>query len=164
VKPPPKLDIGVVAALGVAVGGITAALGALLNSFFGLGMWMPIGMIGLLLAISGPSMAVAWLKLRQRNIGPLLDANGWAINARAKLNVPLGEAMTRLATLPAGATRDFADPFAEKRRPWGLYVFLLALVAAAVAWYLGKLDHYLPARVQSVEVLGDAAPAADQAK
>ncbi len=164
VKPPTKLDIGVVAALGVAVGGITAALGALLNSFFGLGMWMPIGMVGLLLAISGPSMAVAWLKLRQRNIGPLLDANGWAINARAKLNVPLGEAMTRLATLPAGATRDFTDPFAEKRRPWGLYFFLLALIAAGVAWYFGKLDHYLPTRVQSVEVLGDAAPAADQAK
>jgi len=35
-----KIDIGVVAALGVAVGGITAALGVLLQAFFGLGVWM----------------------------------------------------------------------------------------------------------------------------
>jgi hypothetical protein len=158
-KPPPKLDIGVVAALGVAVGGITAALGALLNSFFGLGFWMPIGVLGLLLAISGPSMAVAWLKLRQRNIGPLLDANGWAINARAKLNVPLGESLTRVATLPKGAARDFTDPFAEKRRPWGLYITLLALLALALTWFFGKLDRHLPTAVQSTHVLGDIAPA-----
>ena len=37
----PKIDIGTVAALGVAVGGITAALGMLLQAFFGLGLWMP---------------------------------------------------------------------------------------------------------------------------
>jgi hypothetical protein len=159
VKPPPKLDIGVVAALGVAVGGITAALGALLNSFFGLGLWMPLGVLGLLLAISGPSMAVAWLKLRQRNIGPLLDANGWAINARAKLNVPLGEAMTRLAVLPSGASRDFSDPFAEKRRPWGFYLFLLTLIALGALWYFGRLDRYLPDSVHSTRILADAAPA-----
>ncbi|HEX6242461.1 MAG TPA: hypothetical protein VFZ61_16225 [Polyangiales bacterium] len=158
-KPPPKLDIGVVAALGVAVGGITAALGALLNSFFGLGVWMPIGVVGLLLAISGPSMAVAWLKLRQRNIGPLLDANGWAVNARAKLNVPLGESMTRVATLPKGAARDFTDPFAEKTRPWGVYVTILLILAIAIAWFFGKFDRYLPNAVQSTHVLGDIAPA-----
>jgi hypothetical protein len=161
-KPPPKLDIGVVAALGVAVGGITAALGALLNSFFGLGVWMPIGMLGLLLAISGPSMAVAWLKLRQRNIGPLLDANGWAVNARAKLNVPLGESMTRVAELPKGAARDFTDPFAEKTRPWGLYIFLIALLTLGGCWFFGKLDRFLPVRVQSTELLGDIAPAKDK--
>jgi hypothetical protein len=74
---PKKLDIGVVAALGVAVGGITAALGALLQAFFGLGLFMPIGLLGALLLISGPSMLIAGLKLRQRNIGPLLDASGW---------------------------------------------------------------------------------------
>src|SRR5690606_23861548 len=68
---PKKLDVGVVAALGVAVGGITAALGALLQAFFGLGIWMPLGVIALMLVISGPSMLIAWLKLRQRNVGPI---------------------------------------------------------------------------------------------
>ena len=66
------MDIGTVAAIGVAVGGIGAFLSGILATFFGLGWWMPVGFVGLLLLISGPSMLVAWLKLRQRNIGPLL--------------------------------------------------------------------------------------------
>ncbi len=159
VKPPTKLDIGVVAAFGVAVGGLTAALGAIMQAFFGLGLWMPLGVLGVMLVISGPSMAVAWLKLRQRNIAPLLDANGWAINSHAKLNVAFGAALTQVPRLPEGATRDLTDPFEEKRRPWLFYVFMLIVIAGAVAWYLGKLDVYLPVKARSVEVLGAAAPA-----
>jgi hypothetical protein len=165
-KPPPepkKLDIGVVAALGVAVGGITAAMGALLQSFFGLGLWMPLGVLGLLLLISGPSMLIAWLKLRQRNIGPLLDANGWAVNANAMVNVPFGASLTKTAKLPEGSKLDTQDPYAEERRPWKLYLVLVVLLSLGLAWYLGKLDHFLPNAARSVEVLGSAAPAATPA-
>ena len=161
--PPRGMDIGTVAALGVAVGGITAALSALLGAFFGLGMWIPLGFVGLMLAISGPSMAVAWLKLRKRNLGPLLDANGWAVNAQAIVNVPLGGSLTKEATLPPSSTLDLSDPFAEKSRPWGFYVFLVLLLALTGAWYLGKLDHYLPPPAQSTTVLGANAPAASAA-
>ncbi|MCX7887484.1 MAG: hypothetical protein N3B01_09570, partial [Verrucomicrobiae bacterium] len=110
-QPPKKIDVGTVAAIGVAVGGITAALGALLQTFFGLGMWMPLGIVGLVLLISGPSMIMAALKLRQRNLAPLLDANGWAVNAKAKINIPFGSSLTRIAALPPGAHRDLTDPF-----------------------------------------------------
>ncbi|MDP3156626.1 MAG: hypothetical protein Q8N23_28400 [Archangium sp.] len=162
VKEPQKLDIGVVAALGVAVGGITAAMGALLQSFFGLGLWMPLGVVGLLGLISGPSMLIAWLKLRQRNIGPLLDANGWAVNAHAMLNIPFGASLTKTAALPAGSKLDTRDPYAEARKPWRLYITFVILLAVTVAWYLGKLDHLLPAPARSVAVLGPDAPAAIQ--
>jgi len=128
---PKKMDVGVVAAIGVAVGGLTAALGALLQTFFGLGIWMPLGIVGLVLVISGPSMMIAWLKLRQRSIGPLLDANGWALNATARINVPFGASLTRLAILPPGAHVDLADPFADKKRPWWLYVVLVLVLIAA---------------------------------
>lgn len=151
--PKKPLDIGIVAAIGVAVGGITAALGALLQAFFGLGIWMPLGVIGLFLAISGPSMAVAWLKLRKRNLGPILDANGWAVNAMAKVNVPLGRSLTKVAVLPKGSTRDLADPFAEKRRPWAVYATVLILIGVGLAWYTGKVDRYLPGKVRSATVL-----------
>jgi hypothetical protein len=153
-------DVGTVAALGVAVGGITAALGALLQAFFGLGLWMPLGVVGVILLISGPSMAVAWLKLRQRNLGPLLDANGWAVNAQAKINVPLGESLTSVAALPPGSQRDPTDPFAERTRPWGLYVGVIAILALAIGWFVGRLDPYLPGPAKSTEVLGSFAPAA----
>ncbi len=159
-KPPEKkFDVGVVAALGVAVGGITAALGALLQAFFGLGWLMPLGVVGLMLLISGPSMLIAWLKLRQRNIGPLLDANGWAVNANARLNVPFGGSLTRTAVLPAGSRLDTVDPFAEKRRPWGLYAFVAVVLLAAALWVFGKLDQFLPPAARSTAVLGNAAPA-----
>lgn len=158
-KPPEKkFDVGVVAALGVAVGGITAAIGALLQAFFGLGFWMPLGLVGLLLLISGPSMLIAWLKLRQRNIGPLLDANGWAVNANARLNVPFGASLTRTASLPAGSRLDTVDAFAEERKPWGLYITLAVILALAGLWYFGKLD-FLPQAVRSTTVLGANAPA-----
>lgn len=161
---PKPFDIGVVAALGVAVGGITAALGALLEAFFGLGIWMPLGVLGLILLISGPSMAIAWLKLRQRNLGPLLDANGWAVNAQAKINVPLGESLTREAKLPEGAARDLDDPYAESTPPWRLYLFLAFVLSMGLAWYLGKLDAMLPNSARSTSVLGENAPAAIEAR
>jgi hypothetical protein len=154
-----KIDVGTVAALGVAVGGITAALGAMMAALFGLGLWMPLGLLGLMLAISGPAMAIAWLKLRKRNLGPLLDANGWAVNAQAKLNVPFGTSLTKVAVIPSGSTRSMRDPFAEKARPWGLYLFIAATLLVATGWYLGKLDRLLPKAARSTTVLGANAPA-----
>jgi hypothetical protein len=159
-KPEPKkIDVGTVAAIGVAVGGIATFLSSILAMFFGLGVWMPIGLLGLLLAISGPSMLIAWLKLRQRNVGPILDANGWSVNALAKINVPFGSALTKVAALPRGARRQLRDPFAQKRSPWGLYLALLVLAGLAVLWWLGHLDPYLPGKFKSDAVLGREVPA-----
>jgi len=150
---PKKIDVGTVAAIGVAVGGIGAMVAGILSAFFGLGVWMPIGVVALILLISGPSMLLALLKLRRRNLGPLLDANGWAINGRARINVPFGGALTRLAAVPRGSIRSFDDPFAERRRPWRLYVTLAILVILGISWYVGKLDPYLPKAVRSATAL-----------
>jgi hypothetical protein len=147
------IDVGTVAAIGVAVGGIATFFSSVLATFFGLGMWMPLGVLAMLLAISGPSMLIAWLKLRQRNIGPILDANGWAVNALARINVPFGGAMTALATLPKGASRSLRDPFAEKKSPWKAYAFVLVVLGLGVVWFLGHTDAYLPDNVRASTVL-----------
>ena len=157
---PKKMDVGAVAALGVAVAGLTTFLTTLLGYLLGMGWWIPLGVLGMLLAISGPSILIAWLKLRQRNLAPLLDASGWAINGRAKINVPFGGALTTSATLPEGAKLSLKDPFAPKPSRLPIYLFLLALLCTGVSWYLGKLDAYLPAAAKSTAVLGDQAPAA----
>ena len=149
-----KIDIGTVAAIGVAIGGIGAMVAAIFGAFFGLGAWMPLGFIAAMLMISGPAMLLAYLKLRQRNLGPLLDASGWAVNGRARVNVPFGGALTALPRLPAGAHRSLKDPYAEKKKPWRLVITVLLLVAVALAWYMGRLDRYLPKRVKRAEVLG----------
>jgi hypothetical protein len=149
---PKKIDVGTVAAIGVAVGGIATFFSSVIATVLGLGMWMPLGVVLLALAISGPSMLIAWLKLRQRNIGPLLDASGWAVNAFARVNLPFGGALTSLAALPRGASRALRDPFAEKRRSWGLYFVVVVLVAMAGAWLLGKFDEYLPSAAKASTV------------
>jgi hypothetical protein len=158
-----KIDVGTVAAIGVAIGGIGAMLAGILGAFFGLGAWMPLGLVAVLLLVSGPSMLLAFLKLRQRNLGPLLDANGWAINGRARINVPFGGALTDVATLPKGAERSLKDPYAEKSRPWRAYFTLLLIFLVALAWYLGKLDHYLPEPARASHVLGTKSPAGSAA-
>jgi hypothetical protein len=156
---PKKIDVGTVAAIGVAVAGMATFLSSILATFLGLGMWMPVGALGLLLAISGPSMLIAWLKLRQRNVGPILDANGWSVNALAKINIPFGSALTKVAALPRGARRQLRDPFAQKRSPWRLYLTLLVLAALVVLWWLGHLDRYLPGKFRSDAVFGREVPA-----
>lgn len=144
-EPRPKMDVGVVAALGVAVGGITAALGALLQAFFGLGSWMPLGLVALILLISGPSIVIAWLKLRQRNLGPLLDANGWAVNAKAKINLPFGRSLTSAARLPKGAGRDMTDLFGESNRGRNVAVAMVIILPILWGtWYFGAIEWLLP--------------------
>lgn len=128
---------GIFAALGLAVGAIGTSLAALMAGLFALAWWqIPLVIAALLLLISGPSMLMAFLTLRRRNLGPLLDANGWAVNTRAKINVPFGAALTGLARLPVGAKRSLTDPFAEKKRPWpGLLLLLLVACSALVFWW-----------------------------
>ncbi len=136
---PKKFDVGVVAALGVALGALGTLLGGFISGFLGLGMWMPLGVLGITLAISGPSMLIAWLKLRQRNLGPILEGNGWAINGRVKINIPFGTKLTARAHLPAGAKRDLTDPYEDKaaarrRKLVTAFLVVLALAAGYVRW------------------------------
>jgi hypothetical protein len=117
-------------------------------------------LIGLILLISGPSMILAYMKLRKRNLGPILDANGWAVNSKAKINVPFGKSLTQVAVLPPNAERDLTDPFAEKRSAWPKIIVILAVLGIiAACWYYGKLDGMLPGSVTSVNILGTNAPA-----
>ena len=136
--------VGIFAAIGLALGAIGTALASLVAGFLGLVWWkMPLALLGLIMIISGPSMAIAWLKLRKRNLAPLLDANGWAINAKATVNIPFGNMLTHIANLPKNAKHDFVDPFAKKdHKLW--YVFLILGIVLGVSlvllWRLGKLN------------------------
>lgn len=152
---PRKIDVGTVAALGVALGSIGALITTLLGVFLGMGAWMPIGILVVFLLISGPSMLLAYLKLRKRNLGPILDAEGWAINGRLKINVPFGGTLTHLAILPPGSERQLQDPFGEKKRPWGLYLLILIIVAAGILWIFGVADPILPRSIRFGTLFGN---------
>ena len=141
---PKKMDLGTIALLGTAISGVSGMIGMFLGTLLGLGIWLPLGILGIVLLISGPSMLLAYMKLRQRNLAPILDANGWAINTKAKMNVPFGAALTHIAKLPANAERSLEDPFAEKPSRWKAYAVLILVVVLTYCWSLGELDRYLP--------------------
>ena len=130
---------GIFAALGMAVGMIGTALASLAKGIFALKWWQVIlAFVGVMLAISGPAMVMAWLKLRRRNIAPLLNANGWAINASSKISILFGETLTDVAKYPKLKLK---DPYARKGlAPWKEWVISLsALVVVAAGLWLGNL-------------------------
>jgi hypothetical protein len=146
--PPKKLDIGVVAALGVAVGAIGGALATVSAKLADLHWWqVPLVLLAVMLAISLPAVIIAWLKLRQRTLGPLLDANGWAINGRVKINIPFGTRLTHTAELPPGARRALEDPYEDKaaqrrRRLFGVLAVVLVLAAGYIRWDRHSRGYY----------------------
>ena len=175
-KPPEtkKIDVGTVAALGVAVGAIGGFLTAAMTGIVNLAA-MPFWIIclvvlGVVLLISTPSMAVAWLKLRQRNLAPILDANGWAVNGRVKLSVRFGKTLTSVAKLPAGARRGGSDPNEDRPSPWPkllLFIVILGFVYSVLnefglihEWTNGALGRDLAAE----KAEKDAQAAEDAAK
>ena len=135
----PPFDIakfaGIFAAIGMAVGMIGTALVSLAKGLWALSWWqLVLVFLGILLLISGPAMVLAWLKLRRRNIAPLLNANGWAVNAASKISIPFGETLTDMAKYPKMRLK---DPYAKKGMPaWAkVLITLLVLAAVGAVWY-----------------------------
>ena len=157
---------GIFAAIGMAVGMIGTALASIFKGFIDLSPWQMVAVfVGILLLISGPAMVMAWMKLRRRNIAPLLNANGWAINAAAKISIPFGETLTEIAKFPKLKLK---DPYAKKGLPaWLSWLLSLLTVAVVVAGlWLGNVfarfgyDSPLFEK-ESVEVVEEAAVAED---
>jgi hypothetical protein len=131
-----------VAAVGIALGFLSTAVATVMGFIAGLPLWKTLlGLLGVLLLVSGPSMAIAYFRLRQRDLAPLLNASGWAINRTILLSLKLGRKLTAIPVLPKGAKRDLRDPYADSKARLRLVVVLLVLAAAAAAlWYFGFLD------------------------
>lgn len=134
----PPFDVGkfagIFAAIGLAIGAIGGILATVVGGILSLELWqIPLALIGLMSTISLPSMVLAWFKLKRRNLGPILDACGWAINAHVMINIPFGTSLTALPILPSGAQRSLVDPYAEEKSVW-LYVIGGGVLIAASGW------------------------------
>ena len=137
---------GIFAAIGMAIGALGTFLTSLLSEVGAIadkGWWaIPTLIICILLAISGPSMILAWMKLRKRNLAPLLNANGWAINADAIISVLFGNTLTEQAQFPLVKLQ---DPHAKIKKlskggKWSIAIAAMLLgvaIAVLVLWYLG---------------------------
>ena len=105
------------------------------------------------------------MKIRRRNIAPLLNANGWAINASSKISILFGETLTDIAKFPK---LQLKDPYAKKGlatwKKWTISIACLAVVVAALwltnllSW--AKLPSPLPCfNKEKVEVTEETTPA-----
>ncbi|MBO7049877.1 MAG: hypothetical protein J6W42_04605 [Bacteroidaceae bacterium] len=122
---------GIFAAIGLAVSGLAAALAKMSDSVSDWAWWKwLILVVVIMLVISGPSMILAWLKIRKRNLSPLLNANGWAINASVKVNMTFGATLTEVGKSPLKAE---PDPFADKT-PWWKKLIYWLLGIGLVFW------------------------------
>lgn len=140
----PPFDIakvaGIFAAIGVAVGMIGTALSGLLKGLLALKWWqLIIVFVSIMLVISGPAMIMAWLKLRRRNIAPLLNANGWAVNAASKISIPFGETLTDQAKFPKIKMK---DPYAKKGLATWQKILITVICLAVVAATLWALRYF----------------------
>ena len=130
---------GIFAAFGIALGSLGTALTNIFSGVLNMPIYKTVlAIIAILLVISGPAMVMAWLKLRRRNIAPLLNANGWAVNASSKISIPFGETLTDIARYPKLKIK---DPYAKSGMPsWKKWVISIVAIAAVVAGlWLGNL-------------------------
>ena len=157
---------GIFAAVGVAIGALGAGLGLIVSGLKGLVWWKYFVIIAaIMLVISGPACFIAWRKLRKRDLGPVLNANGWAINSKVLVNILFGRTLTSTAQYPLVKTY---DPFAAKVPVWKKvlrWVIFVAIVAAITLGIAGKKGckwspfyKEVPAEepVEAVEVAADA--------
>ncbi|HPG30058.1 MAG TPA: phage holin family protein [bacterium] len=125
--------VGIFAAIGLALGAIGTAVASIVTGLLALKWWQaPLAVGGVMLLISGPAMIIAYFKLKERNLAPILDSNGWAINSRVKINIPFGTSLTKTAKLPVNSERIMSDPFEIKKSKWHYYLLIIWIIAVVI--------------------------------
>ena len=152
---------GIFAAIGMALGMIGTALVEVARGMEGFAWWQYLLiLVCILLVISGPSMIMAWMKLRRRNLAPVLNANGWAVNADTIISVPFGVTLTEQVQFPL---IKLTDPFAKKGMPtwkkaliWLAIIIVVCAAAAACLYNFGLWPFEQVADPQSAEMVEEA--------
>ena len=125
---------GIFAAIGMALGFLLDALVAIVKGAASLKIWqLLLVIVAILLVISLPSVFIAWRKLRRRDLGPVLNANGWAINASSLVSIKFGRTLTKLVKYPKLSK---VDPKVRRRRFWTWFFIILGLLVAAAVTLL----------------------------
>ena len=77
--------------------------------------------------------------MRKRSRGPVLNANGWAINSQVLVNILFGKTLTSVAKYPK---MKLDDPYAKRTPVWRkilCWVLFLLVVAFAVLYFTHNL-------------------------
>ena len=131
----PSFDVSKVAVISIAAAAVSGVLVGIVAVLKGLTWWQWLILIAaIMLLISGPSMFIAWRKLRKRDLGPVLNANGWAINAASLVSVKFGKTLTSLAQYPKLTAVDPEERKKAGRRKFWCWTAVVLLLACIGLW------------------------------
>ncbi len=125
-----------VATLGIALSFVATALTGVVSALTNTPLWKTgVAILGIVLVVSFPSVILTWCRLRARNLAPIFNASGWAVNRHIGLTPTLGRFFTQRANYIGKkfvpAPQMLASTRIWKRLGWGIVI--LAVLAAG--WY-----------------------------
>ena len=117
---------GLLAGGGIALAALGSSAAFVVKTFAGL-TWQSTlaGILAAVAAVAVPASLVAHLKLRRRDLSAILEASGWAINARMRLTRRQANDFTCVPGYPSGAR-------GVRRRRWLVWALLAAAIAGIV--------------------------------
>lgn len=126
-----------VATLGIALSFFATAVTGIVAALTSTPVWKTgLAVIGVILIVSIPSVLLTWFKLRTRDLAPVLNASGWAINRRIGLTAGLGRFFTQ-QTLYVGK-KFVPAPQVVKIRPKASLIatgIVLVLAGILAGWW-----------------------------
>lgn len=156
---------GIFAAIGMALGFLLDAVVQVVKGAASLGLWkLILVIVAIILVISLPSVILTYVKLRKRDIGPVLNANGWAINAASYVNVKFGTGLTKLAQYPSLASIDPSEAKKLYKRKRNIITVAIVAVLALGAFCTYKIvnkHREAKAATEQAQALAAEAPAAE---
>ena len=137
-----------VAAIGIGVGMMGTAVAAIAAAVKGMGaLQIALSIVAIVLVVSLPSVILTWFKLRQRDLGAILNAGGWAINRPMRFSMKRARAFTKCAGNPLIC------------RVICTVVILAALAAGGIWYYLDRAQKAEAEKAAAEVAPVEAAPA-----
>ncbi len=153
-------SVGIFAALGLALGAIGTAVAGIAAAILSMAWWQfPLLFFAIFVLVSGPAAFLAWLNLRKRTLGPVLDASNWAVNSQIPINLTMGNYLTGEARLPKNITKTSEDPLYTPNS-WKKWLILGSSLCLALLLSIGAYWGWKQYGRAALERL--AAPAAVQ--
>ncbi|MGE9297014.1 MAG: hypothetical protein ACQKBV_12075 [Puniceicoccales bacterium] len=90
--------------------------------------------------IIGPSLLLGFFRLRARDVGMVLEASGWAINGKMRLNLKLANDLTHVGRFPKSAHKvEYAylkeEARVRRKRFWISFLSVAGIIAFASWWF-----------------------------
>ncbi len=124
-----------VATLGIALSFVASAVAGIASALTQTPLWKTaLVVLGLICIVSVPNVILTWIKLRARDLAPILNASDWAINRTIGFTAGLGKFFTQRASYVG---KRLICPPMKTAHPVRNTLLIVVIVAAALtaAWW-----------------------------